>query len=128
MDVLNEGDRVGIMRTAKGDLLFSINGESQGIATVDIDKPVWAVVSLYGKCAQVSICSQETPTNVGATAVAAASAVAIVSATYDIDNFVPNFPEPVSTRSSSLMSGILNERRPDEYIPCGKQYKSMINN
>lgn len=120
---MNEGDRVGIMRTAQGDLLFSINGESQGIATVDIDKPVWAVVSLYGKCTQVSICSEETPTNGGATAVAAATAVAIASATYDIDNFVPNFPEPVSTRSSSLMSGILSGRRADEYIPCGKQYK-----
>lgn len=120
---MNEGDRVGIMRTAQGDLVFSINGVSQGIATVEIDKPVWAVVSLYGKCAQVSIYSEDTPTNSGATAVAAAAAVAIVSATYDIDNFVPNFPEPVSTRSSSLMNGILSERRTDEYIPCGKQYE-----
>lgn len=111
------------MRTAQGDLLFSINGESQGIATVDIDKPVWAVVSLYGKCTQVSICSEEAPSIGGATAVAAASAAAIVSATYDIDNCVPHLPESVSTRSSSLMSGILSERRADEYIPCGKQLK-----
>lgn len=106
------------MRTSQGDLLFSINGESQGIAAVDIDKSIWAVVSLYGKCTQVSISSDEMAGNC-TTAVAAAAAVAIVSATYDIENFVPNFPEPISTRSTSLMGGILGDRRSDEYMSCG---------
>lgn len=115
--MLNEGDRVGIMRTVRGDLLFSINGESQGIAAVGIDKPIWAVVSLYGKCTQVSLCSDDTLAN-GPTAVAAAAAVAIVSATYDVENFVPNIPELISTRS--LVNGILGDRRSDDYMSCGK--------
>lgn len=55
VDNLVQGDRVGVLRTAKGELIFFINGESQGVAATDIPKPVWAVVNLYGKCSQVSI-------------------------------------------------------------------------
>lgn len=46
LDVLNEGDCVGIMRTSDGNLLFSVNGESKGIAASGLNaKPIWAVVS-----------------------------------------------------------------------------------
>lgn len=55
LDKLKEGDRVGVMRTSQGDLIFYINGESQGIAANNIPKPVYALVNLYGKCVQVSM-------------------------------------------------------------------------
>lgn len=55
VDILVQGDRVGVMRTAQGELIFFINGESQGVAATDIPAVVWAVVNLYGKCSQVSI-------------------------------------------------------------------------
>lgn len=57
LDKLTEGDRIGVLRTASGELLFFVNGESQGVAATDIPKPVWVVVNLYGKCTQVSISS-----------------------------------------------------------------------
>lgn len=55
VDNLEQGDRVGVLRAAQGELIFFINGESQGVAATDIPKPVWVVVNLYGKCSQVSI-------------------------------------------------------------------------
>lgn len=55
LDKLKEGDRVGVMRTSQGDLIFYINGESQGIAASNIPNPVYALVNLYGKCVQVSM-------------------------------------------------------------------------
>lgn len=55
VDKLMQGDRVGVLRTVQGELMFYINGESQGVAATDIPKPVWVVVNLYGKCSQVSI-------------------------------------------------------------------------
>ncbi|XP_037052050.1 neuralized-like protein 4 isoform X2 [Bradysia coprophila] len=55
LDKLKEGDRVGVMRTSQGDLIFYINGESQGIAANNIPNPVYALVNLYGKCVQVSM-------------------------------------------------------------------------
>lgn len=96
--MLSEGDRIGIMRTTQGDLLFSVNGETKGIAAVGIPKPVWAVVSLYGKCTQVSICPDEPGTSC-ATVAAAAAAVAMASASYDIESFIPNFQETITTTS-----------------------------
>lgn len=55
LDQLGEGDRVGVMRSSQGKLHFYINGVDQGEATGQIPSPIWAVVDLYGKCAQVSI-------------------------------------------------------------------------
>lgn len=55
LDKLKEGDRVGVMRTSQSDLIFYINGESQGIAANNIPNPVYALVNLYGKCVQVSM-------------------------------------------------------------------------
>lgn len=60
LDKLNEGDRVGVMRTSKGELVFFINGESQGVAAQDIPRNVYALVNLYGKCGQVTVTSEET--------------------------------------------------------------------
>ncbi|XP_058464925.1 neuralized-like protein 4 [Malaya genurostris] len=59
LDKLGEGDRVGVLRTAQGELIFYVNGESQGVAAVDIPKNVYALVNLYGKCVQVSICPSD---------------------------------------------------------------------
>ncbi|XP_055625831.1 neuralized-like protein 4 [Toxorhynchites rutilus septentrionalis] len=59
LDKLGEGDRVGVLRTAQGELIFYVNGESQGVAAVDIPKNVHALVNLYGKCVQVSICPSD---------------------------------------------------------------------
>jgi neuralized-like protein 4 len=58
LDKLNEGDRVGVMRTSKGELVFFVNSESQGVAA-NIPKNVHALVNLYGKCGQVSIVGDE---------------------------------------------------------------------
>ncbi|KAK8759132.1 hypothetical protein V5799_003230 [Amblyomma americanum] len=55
LDQLGEGDRVGVMRTSSGELKFFVNGRSQGVAASQIPPQVYAVVDLYGKCAQVSV-------------------------------------------------------------------------
>ncbi|XP_075745116.1 neuralized E3 ubiquitin protein ligase 4 isoform X3 [Rhipicephalus microplus] len=55
LDQLGEGDRVGVMRTSSGELKFFVNGRSQGVAASHIPPHVYAVVDLYGKCAQISI-------------------------------------------------------------------------
>ncbi|CAH0558081.1 unnamed protein product [Brassicogethes aeneus] len=57
LDKLNQEDKIGLMRTYDGDLIFYINGESQGVAAEGIPSVVYAVVDLYGKCVQVSITS-----------------------------------------------------------------------
>ncbi|XP_055614454.1 neuralized-like protein 4 [Uranotaenia lowii] len=59
LDKLGEGDRVGVLRTAQSELIFYVNGESQGVAAVDIPKNIYALVNLYGKCVQVSICPSD---------------------------------------------------------------------
>lgn len=55
LDKLNEGDRVGVLRSAQDELIFYINGVTQGVAAVNIPKTVFALVNLYGKCVQISI-------------------------------------------------------------------------
>ncbi|XP_023215732.1 neuralized-like protein 4 isoform X1 [Centruroides sculpturatus] len=57
LDKLGEGDRVGVMRTSNGELHFFVNGIDQGIAAGNINPRVYAVVDMYGKCAQVSVLS-----------------------------------------------------------------------
>ncbi|EDV96611.1 neuralized-like protein 4 [Drosophila grimshawi] len=56
LETLNENDRVGVMRTSNHDLIFYVNGESMGIAAKNMPKPLWALVDLYGRCVQVSLC------------------------------------------------------------------------
>ncbi|EFA04682.2 bluestreak [Tribolium castaneum] len=57
LDKLNQDDRIGLMRTSEGDLIFYVNGESQGVAAENIPSIVYAIVDVYGKCVQVSITS-----------------------------------------------------------------------
>jgi neuralized-like protein 4 len=63
LDKLSEGDRVAVMRSTKGELIFFINGESQGVAAREIPKNVYALVNLYGKCGQVTCMSDEVLTD-----------------------------------------------------------------
>lgn len=56
LETLNENDRVGVMRTSNHELVFYVNGESQGVAAKNMPKPLWALVDLYGRCVQVSLC------------------------------------------------------------------------
>ena len=55
LDKLEEGDRVGVLRTCQGDLIFFVNGVSQGVAASILPTTVFAVIDMYGKCAQVSL-------------------------------------------------------------------------
>ncbi|WAR14180.1 NEUL4-like protein [Mya arenaria] len=55
LDQLSEGDIVGVMRSASGELHFFVNGADQGPAATGIPPNVFAVIDMYGKCAQVSI-------------------------------------------------------------------------
>ncbi|XP_053378607.1 neuralized-like protein 4 [Mercenaria mercenaria] len=55
LDQLSEGDVVGVMRSSNGELHFFVNGIDQGTAATDIPAGVYAVIDMYGKCAQVSI-------------------------------------------------------------------------
>ena len=43
-----------MVRTREGTLRYTINGEDQGLACDNIPPNVYAVVDLYGQCAQVS--------------------------------------------------------------------------
>ncbi|CAG5120309.1 unnamed protein product, partial [Candidula unifasciata] len=55
LDQLSEGDKVGVMRTSDAVLHFYVNGIDQGPAATGIPSSVYAVIDLYGKCAQVTI-------------------------------------------------------------------------
>ena len=44
------------MRRSDGSLHFYVNGMDQGLAASGLPGGLYAVVDLYGKCAQVSIC------------------------------------------------------------------------
>uniref|UniRef100_A0A452RIF7 Neuralized-like protein 4 n=1 Tax=Ursus americanus TaxID=9643 RepID=A0A452RIF7_URSAM len=63
LDALGTGARIGMMRTAKGDLHYFIDGQDQGAACSGLPpgKEVYAVVDLYGQCVQVSITSATGP-------------------------------------------------------------------
>ena len=54
LDTLGFGTRIGVMRTPDKKLEFYKNGVSQGVACT-IPNNVFAVVDLYGQCAQISI-------------------------------------------------------------------------
>ncbi|XP_075345784.1 neuralized-like protein 4, partial [Mycteria americana] len=55
LDSLGTGSRIGMMRTARGDLRYFINGADQGVACSGLPAEVYAVVDLYGQCVQVSL-------------------------------------------------------------------------
>lgn len=59
LDQLGEGDRVGVERTAAGELRLWVNGRDCGVAATGLPARVWAVVDLYGKCTQVTVLPPE---------------------------------------------------------------------
>ncbi|XP_011253372.1 neuralized-like protein 4 [Camponotus floridanus] len=52
---LEEGNTVGVMRTSNHELVFYVNGVSQGVAVSNIPEHIFAVVDMYGDCVQVNI-------------------------------------------------------------------------
>uniref|UniRef100_A0A8C7DFP7 Neuralized-like protein 4 n=1 Tax=Oncorhynchus kisutch TaxID=8019 RepID=A0A8C7DFP7_ONCKI len=63
LDQLAEGDRVGIQRSARGELHLWVNGHDCGAAASGLPTRLWAVVDLYGKCTQVTVLSCEPPSS-----------------------------------------------------------------
>uniref|UniRef100_A0A672G997 Neuralized-like protein 4 n=1 Tax=Salarias fasciatus TaxID=181472 RepID=A0A672G997_SALFA len=63
LDSLTTGSRIGMMRSATGDLHYYINGVDQGVACSGLPPggEVFAVIDLYGQCVQVSITSSSGP-------------------------------------------------------------------
>ncbi|XP_035265365.1 neuralized-like protein 4 isoform X2 [Anguilla anguilla] len=61
LDSLTTGSRIGMMRSATGDLHYYINGVDQGVACTGLPPEVYAVIDLYGQCVQVSITSASGP-------------------------------------------------------------------
>lgn len=59
LDQLGEGDRVGVERTAAGELRLWVNGRDCGVAATGLPARVWAVVDLYGKCTQITVLPPE---------------------------------------------------------------------
>ena len=55
LDELKEGDCVGVMRTASGELHFYVNGADKGRAAGGIPSTVYAAVDITGQCVQVSV-------------------------------------------------------------------------
>ncbi|XP_014669095.1 PREDICTED: neuralized-like protein 4 [Priapulus caudatus] len=60
LDTLTVGSRIGMSRLSDGTLHYYVDGADMGVACVDIPSGVYAVVDLYGQCAQVSIKSETT--------------------------------------------------------------------
>ncbi|XP_012271059.1 neuralized-like protein 4 isoform X2 [Orussus abietinus] len=54
-DTLEEGHTLGVMRTSNDELVFYVNGISQGVAATNIPSRVFAVINMYGNCVQVTI-------------------------------------------------------------------------
>ncbi|KYN07792.1 Neuralized-like protein 4 [Cyphomyrmex costatus] len=57
---LEEGSTLGVMRTSNHELVFYINGVSQGVAVSNIPERIFAVIDIYGDCVQVSIVPRPT--------------------------------------------------------------------
>lgn len=55
LDALEAGTRIGVMRTSDKALEFFKDSISQGVACIVPNGNIYAVVDLYGQCAQVSI-------------------------------------------------------------------------
>lgn len=99
LDKLSEGDRIGVLRTAAGELLFYVNGESQGVAATDIPKPVWVVVNLYGKCTQVSICSSSNALDCGTSMETATDIVQNIEIPLNVDLLINGIPTVTNENS-----------------------------
>ncbi|XP_018431504.1 PREDICTED: neuralized-like protein 4, partial [Nanorana parkeri] len=57
LDSLGSASRIGMMKTARGDLHYFIDGVDQGVACTGLpaSRDIFAVVDLYGQCVQVSL-------------------------------------------------------------------------
>lgn len=55
LDELREGDRVGMMKKANGNLHYYINGRDQGIAATRVAQTLFGVIDLYGMTIKVTI-------------------------------------------------------------------------
>ncbi|KZC09170.1 Neuralized-like protein 4 [Dufourea novaeangliae] len=60
LSTLEEGNTLGVMRTSNNDLVFYINGISQGVAVSNIPERIFAVIDMYGDCVQVTITHPQT--------------------------------------------------------------------
>lgn len=59
LDELREGDRVGMMRKANGNLHYYINGQDQGVAAQRVAQTLWGVIDLYGMTIKVTIVDRD---------------------------------------------------------------------
>ena len=55
LDSLSVGSRLGMMRSKEGGLHYTVNGQDQGVAIDSVPPNVYAVIDLYGVCAQASV-------------------------------------------------------------------------
>ena len=55
LDALQESNRVGLLRHADGSLHYYLNDQDQGAACWNVPQDLYAVIDLYGQCAQVSL-------------------------------------------------------------------------
>lgn len=55
LDELCEGDRVGMVKKANGNLHYFINGLDQGVAASRVRSGLWGVVDLYGMACKVTL-------------------------------------------------------------------------
>jgi len=55
LDTLGVGSRLGVVRHGDGTIHYTINGEDQGIACDQVPPNIYAVIDLYGQCAQVRL-------------------------------------------------------------------------
>ena len=55
LDSLSVGSRLGMMRAKDGSLHYTVNGQDQGVAIDGVPSGVFAVIDLYGVCAQASV-------------------------------------------------------------------------
>lgn len=67
LDTLSSGIRLGVMRSSDKTLEFYKDGIPQGMACTVAHNNIYAVVDLYGQCAQVSIPSGTSITGVAST-------------------------------------------------------------
>merc|ERR550532_454855 len=59
LDELAEGDRIGMIRKANGNLHYFINGLDQGVAASRLPAQTWGVVDLYGMTVKVTIVDRD---------------------------------------------------------------------
>uniref|UniRef100_A0A182JKE4 NHR domain-containing protein n=1 Tax=Anopheles atroparvus TaxID=41427 RepID=A0A182JKE4_ANOAO len=120
LEKLGEGDRVGVQRTARGELVFYVNGDPQGVAARDIPRQLYALVNLYGKCAQVSIASGQ-PSELGG----AVEYGAIVGMTQPADGSAVTASPQISQNIDLPMSVEIDKLR--FHTRCGSLVKLSAN-